>query len=182
MADRDVERRIERGGKVKKRQNGGAVVFLVSVVAVMVFLTIIVIILKGNEAPADKRNVVVNKDNVEEIVANLADKEKVGGGHYEVTMNSEWTFANGASASENAYVENAVTNTNDVYFDVNLRETGELIYSSPIIPRGGYLENITLDKELTAGTYDCILTYHLVDEEQNTISTLQLTLTIKIES
>ena len=51
----------------------------------------------------------------------------------------------------------------------------------PIIPVGSYLENIALDTALPAGTYDCILTYHLLDEENVSISTLKLTVTIVID-
>ena len=96
-------------------------------------------------------------------------------------MNSTWNFANGESPSSNAYVENAEANTNSVYFDVTLAETEETIYESPILPVGSHLENITLDTILQAGTYDCIVTYHLLDEKNISISTLKLTLTINIE-
>ncbi|MCM1568346.1 MAG: hypothetical protein NC081_02735 [Roseburia sp.] len=183
MADKDVTRRIERGGRTKKSGNAGIIVFLLAVIIIMAFLTIIVVTLRGkNDVSAEKRNVVVNAENVEEILASLSEQDVNEPGYYEVTMNSEWVFEDGKSISENAYVENAVTNTNDVYFDVNLKDTNELIYSSPILPLGSHIENITLDKELAAGTYDCIMTYHLVDENQETVSTLKITLTIEIQN
>lgn len=182
MAERDVTRRIERGGRAKKRGNVGVVVIL-ALVVIMAFLTIIVVALRGKEdVPAEKRNVVVNADNVEEILANISEKEATEPGYYTATMNSEWVFENGTSASENAYVENDPSNTHDVYFDIHLKDTDELIYSSPVLPRGSHLEGITLDKELKAGTYDCVMTYHLVDENQETVSTLKITLTIEIQN
>ena len=83
--------------------------------------------------------------------------------------------------SDNAYVENAESNTNSVYFDVTRTDTEETIFESPILPVGSHLENITLDSDLPAGTYDCVVTYHLLDEEENSISTLKLTVTIIVE-
>lgn len=127
------------------------------------------------------RNVVVNEDNVDEVLARLQEQEKVAPGYYEVMMNTTWNFPNGEEPSSNAYVENVETNTNSVYFDVTLTDTEETILASPILPVGSYLDNITLDTVLSAGTYDCLVTYHLLDDEYNSIATLKLTLTIVIE-
>ena len=55
------------------------------------------------------------------------------------------------------------------------------ILKSPVLPRGSELNNIALDVQLSAGTYDCVMVYHLVDEEQNTISTLRVGFTIIVE-
>lgn len=125
-----------------------------------------------------KRNVVVNKDNVEEVLEQLEDP--VPPGSYEVKMNSTWNFASGDAPSDNAYVENVEANTNSVYFDVTRADTEETIFESPILPVGSYLDNITLDSNLPAGTYDCLVTYHLLDENDESISTVKLTLTINI--
>ena len=129
----------------------------------------------------EKRNMVVNEENIKEVLENMAEKDKVRPGRYQVTMNSTWRFADGSSPSENAYVENVANNTNDVYFDLMLADTEEVILKSPIIPRGGYMKNITLDKDLDAGTYKCVLVYHLIDEEQNTLSTINMSVTLVIE-
>jgi hypothetical protein len=80
-------------------------------------------------------------------------------------------------------VQNRESNTNDVYFDVFIEGDEEnAIYESPVIPLGGELQNIALDKELDEGTYDCVMVYHLVDEDQNTVDTLRVTVTIVIEN
>ena len=147
----------------------------------MLLLSIIGILTFGKENEP-KRNVVINEENVNEIVAEMEEHEFVPPGSYEAKMNATWYFADGKAASENAYVENVVRNTNDVYFDVILSETDEVIYESPLLPIGSYIENITLDKELEKGTYDCVVIYHLVDEEQNTLSTVRVAVTIVIEN
>lgn len=174
-----------------KEKKGGQIIYVIGAVVIVVLLGIIVFLLTRPEKQTEivesvkseqKRNVVVNENNADKVVEDILEQEQVRSGMYEVTMNSEWKFADGSSISENAYVENVANNTNDVYFDVNLADTDELIYSSPIIPRGSYLENIALDKDLDKGNYDCVLTYHLVDAEQKTLSTLKVKVTIIVQN
>lgn len=135
-----------------------------------------------SEETIEKRDVVVTADNAEDIVAEMAQQEYIEPGYYETSMTTEWHFPDGKSASSDAYVANVANNTNDIYFDVVLADDeNQVIYASPVIPRGGELDQITLDTPLEAGSYDCVLIYHLVDEEQNTISTLRVGVTIQIE-
>jgi hypothetical protein len=97
-------------------------------------------------------------------------------------MSTEWHFATGDAVSKDAYVKNDAGNTNDVFFDVFLEDNeSEPILQSPVIPRGSELDNISLDKKLDAGTYDCVMVYHLVDDDQNTISTLRVAFKIIVE-
>ena len=174
-------------GKMEKRdiKKGGKIVFAICIAIIVVLLALVIYLLSNRkliqEAEPVNRNVVVNAENAEEVLAELDEKEAVPVGYYETIMNSTWNFPSGDEASSNAYVENAVANTNPVYFDVTLADTDETIYASPILPVGSHIENITLDSKLSAGTYDCIVTYHLLDEENRSISTLKLTLTIIIE-
>lgn len=168
------------------KAKGGKILIAAGAIIIVLLLTVVYLLISNNSgtngAPKEKRNVVVNESNAEKAVSEMVEEEPVSGGYYEVTMNSQWTFPDGKSESENAYVENVETNTNDVYFDINRSDTNELVYSSPILPRGTSLENIKLDTELGAGEYDCILTYHLVDEEQNSLSTLKISLKIIVEA
>ena len=125
-----------------------------------------------------KRDVVVNEDNVDKIVSQL---ERPGDGVYQVTMNSTWHFDDGTASSDNAYVENAEVNENPVYFDLTRSDTNEKIYESPIIPVGSHLDKITLDSELEAGTYECVMTYYLVNEDEDIISTVRVSVNIVID-
>lgn len=165
-----------------KKQKGGNIVFIICFVIIAILLVLIIYLLvsKKEEDEPVNRNVVVNSQNVEQILESLDAEERIPAGNYEVTMNSTWNFSSGNSASENAYVENANSNANSVYFDVIRSDTEETIYESPILPVGSYLDEITLDEILPAGTYDCLLIYHLLDDENRSISTLTLTLTIVI--
>lgn len=147
----------------------------IAICIVVVILLAILLFLLLNKEPA--RNVVVNEDNVEEVIEN---REFVPPGSYEVTMNYNWNFASGTAASDDAYVKNAESNKNSVYFDVTRKDTDETIYKSPILTVGSHLDNITLDSDLPAGVYDCIVTYHLLDEKDKSTDTVSLNLTINI--
>lgn len=147
-------------------------------------VTVIVLLVKGNGAVKDevKRNVVVNSNNVEQVAEELIKEEYVAPGYYSTQMSTTWHFATGDAVSEDAYVKNDAGNTNDVFFDVFLASNeDEPILQSPVIPRGSELNEISLEKKLDAGTYDCVMVYHLIDDEQNTVSTLRVAFTIIIE-
>lgn len=179
-------------GKTQKGSKNLIVILIIACVLIIGLLSIVVILLLRDEpesanAEQEKRNVVVvNKDNVEEVIEQLVKEDEVKvnqAGSYTVCMDTEWYFASGDVASRNARVDNLIENTHDVYFDIFLADNEEEpIYCSPVIPRGAFLEQIVLDKKLDAGTYDCVMVYHLVDEEQETVSTLRLAFKIIVES
>lgn len=155
-------------------------IIIVSILAVILVAGVVaMLLLFGQTGKTDKRNVVVTPDNVEETLAQMTEN-KTQTGTYEVTMNTTWEFENGGSASSNAYVENSTANTNDVYFDLVRTDTEETIFSSPTLPVGSHLENITLDKSLEAGSHDCVLTYHLLDEDSKTVSTLNINVKVNV--
>lgn len=179
------------------KKKTGLYLIVGGLVIIIVLLAVVIVLLmkKSEEVPTEpensavvtseepKRSVVVTKDTAEEAVDEMLQGSYVKPGYYSVSMNTTWNFATGDSISEDAYVENLEENTNDVYFDVFLADNEEeAIYESPILPRGSELNGIALDKVLAAGTYDCIMVYHLVDENQNTISTLRIAFTINIEA
>ena len=97
-------------------------------------------------------------------------------------MNMDWEFPDGNSASTNAYVENSVYNQNTVYFTIELNSNpGVEIFKSPYIPVGSHMENIKLTNPLEAGKHDAVLTYHLVDEDMEELSSVSVALTLTVE-
>jgi hypothetical protein len=56
------------------------------------------------------------------------------------------------------------------------------VYSSPILELGAVLDEIKLDVDLEAGAYPCTVVYHLVDEEQNTLTTVNIGLNITVQN
>lgn len=173
------------GKSDESKQGKGLKIAIIIGIAVVITLLVIVIVLlaeRGNTEEAVKRNVVINSDNAEQVIDEMANQEYVEPGYYTTTMSTTWHFSTGDAVSEDAYVENVAANTNDVYFDVFLADDESTpILQSPVIPRGARLDNIALDQALDAGTYDCVMVYHLVDEEQNSISTLRIGFTIIVE-
>lgn len=174
-------------GSASKTGKGGTIAVIIgSVVIIAVLVGVIIMLLvkqgKGNTKREPKRNVVVTQENVDKVVKDMIDEEYVAPGYYSVQMTTTWHFQTGDAVSEDAYVVNDAGNTNDVYFDVFLAEDESTsILESPVIPRGARLDNIALDTPLKAGTYDCVMIYHLVDEEQNSISTLRVGFKIVVE-
>jgi hypothetical protein len=159
------------------------------VIAILVGVIVYLLIGRKEEPVAatgapeeDKREVLVTEDNVKEVAEQLEQQEYVPQGYYTVTQNYEWHFPKGDQPSTDAHVENLPENTNDVYFDLFLADNDETpIYQSPVIPLGAVLEDFKLDTKLDPGTYDCVMVYHLVDEKQNTISTVSMTVKVIVE-
>lgn len=153
---------------------------LIAVILVIAVLVgVIIYLLNGRQEPETQikgRAVLLTENNVEEF----DNQEPVEDGYYMVTMNTSWDFDDGSAESHNAYVANAPENTRTVYFDVLLSDTGDNIYSSPYMPVGSELQNFALDKDLEAGDYQAIVTYHLVDEDYNEIDDVSAEITIHI--
>lgn len=171
--------------KQKITGKGGFVIGVAAVVVIAALVGVIIYLLLSKDAEPEKerRNVVITPENVDSVLEEIINKqESVAPGYYTVTMNTTWHFITGDSISYDATVENSVKNSNDVYFDIVLESDEErVLYQSPVIPLGGRLVDIALDESLDAGTYDCVVIYHLIDEDQNTLSTLRVTLKIIIE-
>jgi hypothetical protein len=169
-------------------------VLIVGMVIIAALLGVIVILLLGRgdgdaetsrslTDTTEQRAVVVNEDNVEETLEEIVNEPPVAMGYYEVNMNLSWTFPDAQSPSSNAYVENKATNTSAVYFDVLLEEDESIVlYESPILPVGTHINEVTLAQDLDAGTYPCVIVYHLLDDQQRTTSTLRLNLEIVVNS
>lgn len=177
---------MEKDQKQNKTKIGGIAIAIVIVIVIIVLIGIIIYLLQSRNAEPqeeEKRSVVITSENVESVLDEIEEtQETVAPGYYTVTMNPTWHFASGSEASYDAVVENVEANTNDVFFDIVLESDEEkVLYESPVIPRGESLKEIVLDEPLEAGTYDCVVIYHLIDDEQNTLSTLRVTLKIIVE-
>jgi hypothetical protein len=168
-------------------------IFFVGIICAVVIIALIAAVVyllktrKEPEAAAEpgqqaKRDVLVTEDNMDEVLDEFMKlPEEKSEDRYLVKMNTSWIFPDGKSPSSNAYVENSTENTHDVYFDVYLNgDENDVIYSSPVIPLGGHISDIELNRELDDGTYDCVVDYHLIDEQQNTLSTVKVALKIRV--
>ena len=181
-----AENALQGGGNSRRGASRALVVIGVLILAALVGVIIALVMLLRQPEPEPEpeeppqRTVVVHEDSAEQQIEELVNQTPVEPGYYQVSMTTDWYFPDGASPSTNAFVRNRENNSNDVYFDILLRDSRETIYESPIIPLGNYIDNITLDKDLDAGVYNCLIVYHLVDENQTTLSTLNMGLTITV--
>jgi hypothetical protein len=63
---------------------------------------------------------------------------------------------------------------------VKLDKKDDVLYTSPTIPVGSELKGLKLDKELSAGNYDAVVVYHLVDENDKEVSSVAFTIVIHV--
>ncbi|WP_156036113.1 hypothetical protein [Butyrivibrio sp. AE3004] len=160
---------------------GGSKPVVIGVVVVIAILVATIVVLVGKlnkntkEEPKETKD-VVTAENVEEVIDEWVNEsnDKHVPQYYTITQNTEWTFNDGSSPSNDAYVTNDATNESPVYFDIIDDDTGETIYSSPVLELGAKIEKFKLDKKLDKGDYNCTLIYHLVDDEQNELTTVRV--------
>lgn len=181
----------ESKGRDRESSKKGGMIVLIAVGLVIIALlgTIVVLLLRrpaqSNEqigTELEARGVLVTEDNVEDL---LGDEEPSAAEiplEYTVVMNGTWHFPDGSSPATDAVVENSPFNQTPVYFDVVLADTEETIYESPVIPLGETLREVVLMRDLDAGSYDCVVIYHLVDDEQRTLTTVRVGIVIEIAS
>ena len=181
-----------------KPENSGRTTIIICVAAVIIvalLAVILVLVLRGPTQaapqqqliPADepnKRPTVVTRENAEQVAEELFRDDEPDDSipqSYTVSMNSTWNFKTGTSPSYNASVTNSRDNTTPVYFDVVRNDTGETIYASPVIPVGEHLGDFALDVDLDPGTYECTMIYHLIDDDQNTLTTVNMWVEVIVE-
>ena len=162
-----------------RKKSSSPIMILFPLLIIAAIIGGVIFVLNGKEPEA--KNVVVTPDNVEEVISNMEEESKTPMGSYEVVMTTKWHFPDCNSTSTDAYVENSVTNNSTVYFTIALPNSEGDIYKSPFIPVGSFLSGITLDYELAAGTYDAVMTYHLVDSSNIETSRVSVGITIIIE-
>lgn len=166
--------------KTSENQSKKKVIIITAFVILLVALVVcVVLLLKRNEEAKDPlERGFVEEDNADDIMDDMADK--VAEGMFECKMSTTWTFEDADSVSQNAYVANVESNRYTICFDVYQTDTNELLYSSPLLPVGTELNDVKLEKELSAGDYDAVVMYTLVDENNEEVSTVGFNITISV--
>ena len=178
--DQEQSTNAGQESQTTKKLSPAAVICIVLLLVVISLTAVLIWFLTRQDDRDDVtsgRGTVVTQDNVSQLIA---EAEQNADTAYTVSMNIEWDFENGTSPSTNAYVENDTSNLRTVYFNVLLADTSELVYSSPYIPVGSTLTGFALDKDLEAGDYLAVVEYHLVDDDQQELSTVSVTTTLHI--
>ena len=96
---------------------------------------------------------------------------------------TDWYFPSATEASTNALIAHSEMNHCDIYVEVILNTTQEVIFRSQVLKPGETLREITLGAELESGTHECVALYHLVNsdtgEEYDDNVRLGMTITIQ---
>lgn len=179
--------------RTDEKKNNKIVIIVIAFFAVVVIALMGVIIYLLNRDGGDGRRDVGTQRKVADSVRTVIDedsasnvmeqmREEVAEGMFECQMSMTWTFADGKAESKDAYVANSVNNTHPIYFDVYMKDTEELLYSSPILPVGTNLTDFKLDQELPAGSYQATVMYSLLEDadSQEVISRAGFVVTINV--
>jgi hypothetical protein len=154
------------------------------IVIVALAVAVVYLILRSNTADRtqtdENRTTILTSENFDEVMSEM--DEPVVAGSYVCNMNTTWHFTDSSSPSYDAYVANAEENSYTVYFDVTLADTEQLVYSSPYMEVGAELADLKLSEKLDAGEYPAIVTYHLVDDQHVSLSTVSVSVTLIVEN
>lgn len=158
------------------------ILFLIICAAAFIIYMLVFKPAASEPTPYGTSNYVMDESNLTSIKTDNPDMEKVDEGMFEVSMNVNWMFKNGTTASGNAYVANAFTNSNPIVFDIILEDEDTPVYTSSVIPVGSQINDIILEKDLEKGSYPAVCTYHLLDEAGEEISTVSVNVTLDIQN
>lgn len=102
------------------------------------------------------------KKSQDEIIADL--NEKVQAGYINISMNLTPVFETGTSEGNLMIVNEDINNYPQVV-QIYLRDSGELLYESKLIPVGTKIDTGKLLVDLDKGEYTCVAYFHNVDSE-----------------
>ena len=158
----------------------GSITSVVAIAAVVIFL----LWPKTEELPEEPTPagvLVINEANYTEIMADI--REKVARGMFETHMNTTWIFPDSKSPSSNAVMGNSPNNNFPFWFTVTVRETGDIVYTSGLLPVGTQIAEIILDEELPAGEYPAVVNINMIDDEGEPVeSNMGFNITLRIRA
>lgn len=140
---------------------GGVVVLLLAVIGCLVFL----LLRKEGKTSGETGGYVIDEGNYQQIKDDM--EAAVQEGYFETYMNTEWTFRDGTSKTEDAVLGNSPNNTKPIRCEVVLDDTGEIVYKTGVLPVGVVLEPFKLDQDLDAGSYSATCIVYLLDEAED---------------
>ena len=175
-------------GKAKNGNRKSIALIVLSIVVILLIGLVVFLLVNKQDSKKedgitiqttqDPEAMIVDDDNADDIMESLQkDSDDT---MFNCRMSHTWTFENGKAKSENAYVANTDYNHYAIYFDVQLTDTQETIYTSSLIPVGSEINGLTLDKELPAGEYPASVNYHLVNDDNQEVSSVGFTITIQV--
>lgn len=98
-----------------------------------------------------------------------------------MAINTEPVFASG-TAKGNLLIENDPANRCAQVVQIFREDTGELVYTSDLIPVGKYLNADALDTPLPAGDYPCAACFYAVGEDGAVLGSGAVKVTLHVKS
>ena len=157
----------------------GSVTSVVAIAAVVVFL----LWPKTEEVQVPERAGAkfITQENVLDLQREV--EERVARGMFETHMNMNWSFPDGHSPSTNAIMGNSPNNNFAFYFTVTLRDTGEVVFTSGLLPVGTEIAEVVLDTPLEAGTYPAVVHVNMIDDDGEPVdSNMGFNITLRIRA
>ncbi|WP_165251579.1 MULTISPECIES: hypothetical protein [unclassified Adlercreutzia] len=155
------KQRVRTSSKPPKKRTVIIVIACV-LVALLVWLLIWLFACNGNSLlDKNARSGQAPYKTQEEMQAEL--DRTVEEGMFNISIASVINFADGTS-SGTAYIENVPGNQYMMQVKITDDETGEVLYESGILQPNQYIENITLARDLDAGSYNATATFTALDK------------------
>lgn len=138
---------------------------IVAIVLALVVLFMLLLIpkTKENETIPDKENNIASLNDI-----NTKQQSIILPGFVELDINNPGKLL--CNLNEDFYLQ----------FNIILKDTDELIYSSGLVEYRGYINAIELNKEIQKGEYDAIVFIQPYDMAMNKTNSAQLSVKIKL--
>lgn len=122
-----------------------------------------------------------NRNKNETVEKGEESNEKLDKTQLAIKINSTVTLESGLKKGEFG-IENKGNNVYDVIVKIYIKETNELIYTSPKLRPGEKIEKTSLDKRIEKGSYKAIAYFEAYDEDNNYKGKSGVEINIKVKS
>jgi len=189
MSDKEKENIKAEEPEEKKEKKGPSkktIILVLGSVAIICAAVIIAILLLRDKTPDEQlfgtpgvALGVLDMENVDDIMNGVTDK--VEQGMFVTHMNLIWSFPDSNSPSTDAVMGNSAANNYAFWFTISV--SGDVVFTSGLMPTGTQISQIKLDKTLSAGTYPAVVHINMVDDDGNPVeSNMGISVTLVINS
>lgn len=157
-----------QGGEAAKKKRGAGFYIGITVAAIALILALIFAafaFMESTQSANPNRGGSAGQlegKTEEEIIAEL--NKVVEEGMFNISIASLVEFPDGTSEGE-VKIENSPANRYLMQVDIALADTGQVIYSSPILEPNYHIQTAALDVDLDPGVYDAVATFHALDPD-----------------
>lgn len=153
------------GQQPEKKKNKKALIIIIILLVLILCIGLWwLLFANGNWFDSNAKSGQAPYKTNEEIQAEL--NRQVEEGMFNISIASVVEFADGTSPGT-AYIENIPGNRYDMMVEITLDDSGETVFQSGALAPDSYLDDITLTKDLDAGTYPATATFTAYDPDSH---------------